>query len=630
MTYTSNTNYGIPRASFGFAIAKPKLGLIGLIGLISFILTPSATHASVIKPSNNLGLRAYYSMEDGVGAYATDFSGRGNTGTLTNGPTWATGKIGQAIKLDGTDDWVNVTDNSAQNFGTGDFTLSTWVKTTGAQSDTFGMLIAKAWTNSDPMYYVAIRESDGALDFRVTGTAGAGITDTIRGSGFNDGNWHFMTLVIDRSGNTVKAYKDAVQQGADVDISSVSGGVNPSGPLRLGVNEINGYPLKGLLDEVRLYSRALSVTEIASLYAQTSIGKVKNSAQGLVGLWQFDEMSGTTVTDKTGRGSNGTLLPVPTSISRVQYNHTYPGTSGASLAFSSTVTSGNLIIVATSGSGGSISTVGDNCSNTYHQAVTGAVGITVSDIWYAYNVNGGTCTVTVTSTMSDFGMSIFEYAGTSAGDPLLTTHTDLQKKAGTAFSTTADGMVFVHWANESAGADATGYGSGWSGIQHDTSHYDLQEENITAVAGSYTPSVGGADQGSDVLLAAAFRGLNRPTWTTGKYGGSVKFDGIDDLVGVGDKSDLRVESRPFTLAAWVNVAVQPSTGQGAIIIAKGNGGSGGYGLQYVNSGGTYQLSLTKYGVVDQLINQTLSLNTWYHIAAVQTATQDGRLWPAIC
>jgi hypothetical protein len=64
----------------------------------------SAAHA-IPNPPNNLGLVVYWSFNDGTSTKATDFSGNGNTGTLsTLGsvlPTWVNGKRGKAIVLTG-------------------------------------------------------------------------------------------------------------------------------------------------------------------------------------------------------------------------------------------------------------------------------------------------------------------------------------------------------------------------------------------------------------------------------------------------------------------------------------------------------------------------------------------------
>src|SRR3989338_1050752 len=83
--------------------------------------------ALISKPPANLGLVGYWSMNENSGTVASDFSGNGNRGILTNGPTWVDGKRGKALNFDGVDDYVNA--GSAGNFErTNSFTVSLWIK----------------------------------------------------------------------------------------------------------------------------------------------------------------------------------------------------------------------------------------------------------------------------------------------------------------------------------------------------------------------------------------------------------------------------------------------------------------------------------------------------------------------
>ena len=72
------------------------------------------------------GNRASYS---GSGTTWTDLSGNSNTGTITNGPTFSAANLG-SIVFDGTNDRVNFSTNSVFNFGTGNFSVFSWINTT--------------------------------------------------------------------------------------------------------------------------------------------------------------------------------------------------------------------------------------------------------------------------------------------------------------------------------------------------------------------------------------------------------------------------------------------------------------------------------------------------------------------
>jgi hypothetical protein len=70
--------------------------------------------------------------------------------------------------------------------------------------------------------------------------------------------------------------------------------------LYIGGNQLWGEYFQGLIDDVRVYSRALSAAEILARAAPPA-------TDGLVGSWGFDEASGTTAQDASGSGNNGTI-----------------------------------------------------------------------------------------------------------------------------------------------------------------------------------------------------------------------------------------------------------------------------------------------------------------------------------
>src|SRR3990167_10576247 len=92
------------------------IGRIGLICLIGLIAVPASAEAGIKPPPSNLGLVGYWSMDDCRSTKATDFSGSGNTGSLTNfalatsTSNWVTGnaaKRGCALNFDGVNDYVS-------------------------------------------------------------------------------------------------------------------------------------------------------------------------------------------------------------------------------------------------------------------------------------------------------------------------------------------------------------------------------------------------------------------------------------------------------------------------------------------------------------------------------------------
>src|SRR5207302_8783172 len=81
------------------------------------------------------------------------------------------------------------------------------------------------------------------------------------------------------------------------------------------------------------------------------------------------------------------------------------------------------------------------------------------------------------------------------------------------------------------------------------------------------------------------QGTVLPSIVPGKTNQAVKLDGVSDLVSVPDSANLNIKG-PFTVAAWVNLASVPSSGQYPNVVAKLTSPSStyGYGLFWNGSG----------------------------------------------
>ena len=100
-----------PASQFPIAVhvnQTPNINPTSLAG--ANLLTYDNPTGEVLGATTN-GLVGYWNFDEGTGTTAGDSSGRGNTGTLVNGPTWVAGKVGSgAVQFDGgaaADDFVN-------------------------------------------------------------------------------------------------------------------------------------------------------------------------------------------------------------------------------------------------------------------------------------------------------------------------------------------------------------------------------------------------------------------------------------------------------------------------------------------------------------------------------------------
>ena len=103
---------------------------------------------------NNAGLVGSWHFSEATGTRATDSSGKGNDGTLTNGPLWtSSGKAGYALQLDGANDYVAVSDSTSLNLPDAGFSIEAWFKTGSSASQ---ILLSKGVSDTNEEYTVNI------------------------------------------------------------------------------------------------------------------------------------------------------------------------------------------------------------------------------------------------------------------------------------------------------------------------------------------------------------------------------------------------------------------------------------------------------------------------------------------
>lgn len=189
------------------------------------------------------------------GAVIPDLSGNGNHGTRTNmanPPTALSGWAGQGDILDGVDDYIKVDNQSGFN---GEGTVSMWVKrntTIGSQY----IFVSKG------EYFICYLFPTGLIFYPSYPEAASLVVYNIT---WDTTNWHHIVITADDTSNVKNVYFDGVLKGSN---STAWSKVVPTG-WYFGVNNsLNGYWLSGLIDDVRIFSRALSADEVMHSYAQ--------------------------------------------------------------------------------------------------------------------------------------------------------------------------------------------------------------------------------------------------------------------------------------------------------------------------------------------------------------------------
>jgi hypothetical protein len=200
--------------------------------------------------AQSAGLVAAYSFEEGTGSAVGDASGNGRTGTIS-GATWTpVGRFGGALSFDGTNDLVSVTDAAALDLSTG-MTLEAWVNPSALSN----------WRT------VVLKEGPSGLAYALYAHDTARPGAWIRTGGADIGTSATSALPLNTWTHLAATYDGAIVRiyvnGALVGSRAMTGAIVASAlPLRIGGNAVWGEYFSGLIDEVRIYNRALTGSEI--------------------------------------------------------------------------------------------------------------------------------------------------------------------------------------------------------------------------------------------------------------------------------------------------------------------------------------------------------------------------------
>jgi len=631
-------------------------------------------HAATIS-SSEIGPSSLYSGlvgwwtfdgKDMFAGTALDKSGNGNTGTLTNISTstfYVQGKMGQGFRFDGVDDYVDAGTASSLNL-TGSMTISAWIKTPVIATEQ--LIVSKLSSAAAMNYYLEIDTSK--VGFAVTGNAEKHSNTVLKSN-----TWYHVVATYNLS--NVNFYINGVADGSpaltDVPASSAFS-------LKIG-RFTNSLPIafNGTLDDVRIYNRALSASEVSKLYNLGSASHVNtaevgpaNLNSGLVGWWTFDgkDMSAGKALDRSGNGNTGTLVNISTSTFYTQgkigqaFNFDgvddYVGIATTSSDFERTDPFSFAVWAKWDSRTGNCRTFigrSDNSGNRgtfFLQSNPSGCGSNANAIQFDLESSVGhvllTQTAAQTVSPNKWYHVVVTYDGSQVVSGVKIYINGVSSTVSQFGSNTLNASIKPPTASWRIGDD---YTNDWfNGSMDDLRIYSRalsatevsQLYNLGTASHINTTEVGPAGLNSGLVGWWTFDGKDMSAgkaldksgngntgaltniststfYVQGKIGQAFKFDGVDDSVDFGSPSALNL-SGAMTISAWIKPS---SVAVGAATIFGSYDGSQNieYAFEFNRTAGRLgfiqgngSFNLTRKN------NTNLVANRWYHVAIVRTGS----------
>jgi len=230
-------------------------------------LTPFRT----VLPQTETGLLLYLKLNDGSSGqaiiYANDCSQHGNHGTLNNfafsgTSDWSTGKYGKGLRLDGNDDYVRIIDPVGIRFPAGSpFTVAVWYNSVDNYPSGTGSIQLIVFKGGSAGYFCIGSSTKGKGWFEWD-------TEVETGGFVTDGKWHFIVGVRKEDGEGLLYVDGELVASGVVNNGQVA---NTASDLFIGQRDDGAYRTVGIIDEVRIYNRALNSGEIQAQFKGVNI-----------------------------------------------------------------------------------------------------------------------------------------------------------------------------------------------------------------------------------------------------------------------------------------------------------------------------------------------------------------------
>jgi len=545
----------------------------------------------------------FWKFDENYGSNAYDHSLNALNGTITNA-TWAGSDLclsRSCLEFDGASDYVTEADNDDYlDFAAADdFTIEGWFRHP-AIATTDDVILAKyEGTGGDGGYRIDMA-SDGDIAFKITDeNALPEDTATSTTADYDDDRWHHFAAV--KNGTTsILLYVDGIEVGSDSTLAT-TGTLANDDALYVGIDgDGAGEEWDGFLDEIKIFGHARSAAQIKADFlvhagvkgASAGFGPDDRFlSDGLVGYWKLDEQSGTAA-DSSGNvntlTNNGTTTytwakfgngseHVPASS---QYLSTVTAVNGVkTVSFWVNPDNTTNYYIDLDGSAYIDSTTGTIAATGFTDATIYVNGVETStiaaDVWSLVTVVTDTA---VNATAFNIGKISTNYFDGTMDEVRLYSKAFTPREVERLYGWTAPPVGY--WPMDEGSGTTTTYDK--SGLGNDGTLTSMTEDS----------------------------------WTTGKFGGALAFDGSADYYSIVDGTfENTIQS--FTWTGWVYFDNLDGVTAADVVLFSSLAGDANYPRAYVDrDDGDMTLQLRTGGVTQTVVTPgswAVTNNNWHYI-----------------
>jgi hypothetical protein len=237
-----------------YTVSDLEDGVIYYFAVTAYDTT--GTIESAFSNEVDTGLVAAFGFEEVGGTVAMDASGRGNVGSISGAVRTDGGRFGRGLWFDGVDDRVILNPSASLDLTTG-MTVEAWLYPTDVMVGRQAILAKeRPDVPALPAYYLAAQTDSNEPSSAIEGTDGQR-SEVFGGQTPEPFQWTHLAATF--NGEMLRLYLNGVEVATQPHSAGI---LKTGGPLTLGGLTSPGQQFKGVVDEVRVYRRALTAEEL--------------------------------------------------------------------------------------------------------------------------------------------------------------------------------------------------------------------------------------------------------------------------------------------------------------------------------------------------------------------------------